>query len=163
MKIGIKVGDIMTRNYISTSPETNVVQCCKKMVKNKVGSVVVLDKEKRLQGILTEKDVIVAVSKGKDLSKIAVKDIMTKRVITIKPNKDIYDALVLMKKKNIRRLPVVENKKVIGIITIKDILKIEPALFEIARDYMRISEEREKLKRIKQKEIYEELYEVPIE
>ena len=85
----------------------------------------------------------------KDLSKIKAIDVCTRKITTIKPSADIYDAICLMKKAKFRRLPVTVKKRVIGYLTLKDILRIEPELFEIAKENYTIKEESEKLKRIK--------------
>lgn len=132
IKIGIKVGDIMSRNFVSSKPDISVLSAIKLMVKKKVGSLI-LQEEGVLRGILTEKDIMWALSKRNDLSEIKAKDICTKKITTIRPSADIYDAVKIMKKNKFRRLPVVVKKKVIGYLTLKDVLRIQPELFEIAR------------------------------
>lgn len=145
MEIGVKVGDIMTRKFVSVGPGTPIINCAKDMIKKHVGSLIIKENG-RVLGILTEKDIIWALTKKRDLSRIRAKDIMTRRVATISPSKDIYDALLKMKKKKIRWLPVVIKKNIIGMITLKDILRIEPSLFDIAVQNMQIREEKQKLK-----------------
>ncbi len=61
-------------------------------------------------------------------------DISTRKITTIRPSADIYDAVRTMRKSKYRRLPVVIKKQVIGILTLKDILRIQPELFELARE-----------------------------
>jgi len=148
MDTGLKVGDIMTRNFIYVSPETNLKECARTMVKKRVGSLIVKEGDK-LKGILTEKDIIWAiVKKSKEgLKDIKAKDLMKRKVVTIKPNADITDAMNKFRKKKIRRLPVVENRKIIGFLTTKDILKIDPGLFQMIAETLKIKEETEKLER----------------
>lgn len=148
METGIKVGDIMTRNFIFVSPQTDLRECAKTMVKKRVGSLVIQENNV-LKGILTEKDIVWVVVKKtkKDLQDILVKDIMKRKVITIKPSADITEALDRLKKKKIRRLPVVENGKLIGLLTEKDILKIDPGLFQMIAQTIKIREETEKIHR----------------
>lgn len=156
MKTGIKVGDIMTRNFYYCHKDDEVLKAVKVMAKNRTGSLIVKEKDKLL-GIITERDIMWALAKKENLKGIKVEEIMSKRVITISPNKDLYDAIVKMKKKGIRRLPVVEKGKVIGIITWKDIIKIAPTLFDLLVEEIRIREESEKLKKLgKEEEYYEE-------
>jgi len=157
MKIGVKVGDIMTRDFISAKPDISVLQAVKLMVKKRVGSLI-LEETDILKGILTEKDIMWALSKksGRDLGKVKAGEICTKKITTIKPSADIYDAMRLMKKGNYRRLPVTVKKRVIGLLTMKDILRIQPELFEIAKENYIIKEEAEKLKRIKSAESFKE-------
>jgi CBS domain-containing protein len=147
MKIGVKVGDVMTRNFISVNPEMTVSECSKIMISNKVGSLIVKS-DGRLEGIMTEGDVIKAIALKKDLSKVKAKDIMTTKVVTINPSADMYEALKKMRGKKIRWLPVTVKNKVIGMLTVKDILRIEPSLFDIVSEFTTIREETEKLKTI---------------
>jgi CBS domain-containing protein len=148
MDTGIKVGDLMTRNFIHVSPDTDLRQCAKTMVKKRVGSLIIKDGEK-LKGILTEKDIIWAIVKKskKDLKNIKAKDLMKRKVVTIKPGADITEAIRKFKKKKIRRLPVVERGRLIGFITSKDVLKIDPGLFQLIAQTIKIKEETQKLKR----------------
>lgn len=148
MKIGVKVGDIMTRGFISVDPDTSVLDCAKRMVKKRVGSLV-LTEGNNLKGIITEGDIIWAMTKKsrRELSNIKAKEITPRKLVTIKPSADLYQALQKMKKTRYRWLPVTINKSVIGFLTLKDILRIEPSLFETAAEAMQIREESEKLKR----------------
>jgi len=147
METGIKVGDLMTRNFIFVSSDTNLKKCAETLVKKKVGSLIVKDKDD-LKGILTEKDIVWAIVKKsvKDLDKILARDIAKRKVVTIKPSSDIIEALNRMKKEKVRRLPVIENNKVIGMLTLKDILKIDPDLYELIAETEKIKNETEKLK-----------------
>jgi len=150
MKIGVKVGDVMTRDFVSAKPDISVLKAIKLMVKKRVGSLI-LEENNLLKGILTEKDIMWALSKKsrKDLEKVKASEIYSKKITTIKPSADIYDAMRLMKKAKFRRLPVLIKKRVIGLLTMKDILRIQPELFEIAKENYTIREEAEKLERIK--------------
>ena len=148
MDTGIKVGDLMTRNFVHVTPETDLKTCAKTLVKKRVGSLLIKEDDK-LKGILTEKDIVWAVVKksANDLADIKAKDLMKRKVTTIKPGADITDAMKKFKKKKIRRLPVVEKKKLIGIITTNDILKIDPGLFQAIAETIKIKEEKSKIKR----------------
>lgn len=150
MEIGVKVGDVMTRDFISVKPDTSVKECVKLMIKKRVGSLI-LKEENSLKGILTERDIIWAMTKksSKELEKIKAKDLANKKISTIKPSSDLYEALQKMRKSKYRWLPVIVKGNIIGLLTLKDILAIEPSLFEIAKsqDIFQIREEKEKLKR----------------
>lgn len=147
-RIGVKVGDIMTRNFVSVKPDTSLIDSAKEMIKKHVGSLIVKEMQS-LKGILTERDIVWAVVKKQDLSKIKAKDIMTRRVVTINPSKDIYEATLRMRNAKVRVLPVVVKDRVIGVVTMKDILRLEPSLFDIAMESMKIREESEKFGRRK--------------
>ena len=148
MNTGIKVGDLMTRNFVSTSPDTNLKECAKIMVKKRVGSLPIKEGD-TLKGILTEKDIIWALVKKSfsDLEKVKANAIMKRKVATIKPGADLTEAMRKFKKKKVRRLPVVEKKKLIGYITTNDILKIDPGLFQAIAETIKIKEEKSKFTR----------------
>ena len=146
MKIGIKVGDIMTREIISIKPNATIQQCAKTMSQKDIGTVIIEEKGK-LKGALTEKDIIWALTKKQDISQIKVSDIMLRKVTTIKPSKDIFEALVRMKNQKAAWLPVTVRGNVIGMLTLNDIIKVEPGLFEIASQNWKVKEEEEKMNR----------------
>ena len=147
MEIGVQVGDVMTRNFVSANPNITLLKAVELMVKKRVGSLILQEKG-ILKGILTEKDIIWALSKKKDLSGIKAWDICTRKITTIRPSADVYDAVKLMKKAKFRRLPVTINKKVIGYLTLKDLLRIQPELFKIAQESYIIKDHEEKLRRL---------------
>ncbi|MEM5794151.1 MAG: CBS domain-containing protein [Candidatus Aenigmatarchaeota archaeon] len=124
------IKDVMNRNVIATKPETSVREAAKIMSKYHIGSLIVLEEEK-IAGIITEGDILKKVIvEGKDLDETKVRDIMTENVITITPDKTIDDAVKIMTEKRIKKLPVVDNDKLIGIITASDIMVVEPKLIE---------------------------------
>ena len=144
MKTGISVRDAMTTRPVTASTDTPLQEVAKLMKKGNVGSIVITSKEK-LVGIISEKDIVErVVAKGLDFAKLKARDIMTKDLVTINPQEDIYDALLLMGNEEIRKLPVVDNKKLVGLLTSNDILKIEPALFDIMSVRTRLREEHRK-------------------
>ena len=155
MEIGVRVGDIMTRNFVSVSPKTQLLECARKMIKNRVGSLVITEAG-ILKGIITERDIIWVISKkpGINLKKISAGEVSPRKIATIKPNADLLAAIQKMSKSKYRWLPVIVKNKIIGLLTLKDILRIQPDLFEIARAHndLEIREEAEKLKRLKNPE-----------
>ena len=145
MKTGYKVGDCMTNNPVYVTRDTTLAECAILMKSRKVGSLLVKEGEE-LQGILTERDIVrKAVSCNASPGSLKASDIMVKDVITIAPEKDILDAIHEMKDYDIRHLPVKERNKLVGFITIKDILKLQPHLFEILADKIRLREEERKI------------------
>jgi len=145
MKTKIKVAEAMTKNPILVNKEDTITDCLNKMVQGKVGSAIIVSEDKEILGIITEKDIIVRmVLKNKKPESTKVKEVMTTEINSIEPNKDLYDAMLLMSKLDTKRLPVIENKKFVGLITYKDILRIHPALLEIVLSNFEIRE-REKL------------------
>ncbi len=131
MQTNYKVEAIMSENVIVIEPEVSVTVCAQKMNDKKIGSAIVSGTE-GVVGILTEQDItrkiVAAIQNPNDLQ---VEDIMSAPLISIEPDKDVYDAMVVMGKHNIRHLPVIRGDVVVGIVSLLDIIKIEPALLEL--------------------------------
>jgi CBS domain-containing protein len=146
----ILVADIMTQNPEIVRPDTSLLECAKKMVKKRIRSLMIVE-NKKLIGFVTQRDVLWAIIKkrGTDLSKIKAIQIGVKKVTTIKPTTTLEEALKKMKKTKFRRLPVVENKELVGIITIRDILSFHPELYPEMDEIDKIKQDTEKLKRMK--------------
>jgi CBS domain-containing protein len=147
----VTVADVMTRNPITIDPEESLLSCTKKMVKKKVGSLI-LTKDKKVVGFLSQKDILWALVKKskKDLKNIKVKDISPKKVATIRPTSNLHEAIEKMKKRKFERLPVVGKGKIlIGIISIKDILSYNPGMYPELEEFAKIRNEQEKLNRIR--------------
>jgi len=146
----ILVADVMTRDPVTIKPETNLLECARKMVRKRLGSLLIVNK-KKLVGFISNHDILWALIKKskKDLSKIKAIDISPKKIATIKPFATIDEAVKKMKKVRFHRLPVIKDKELVGMITLKDILNFHPELYEELKEYAQIREESKKLKRIK--------------
>jgi len=159
----------MTRKFVATDPKSSLYDCAKKMTKDRVNSILITNKT-RLLGILTARDILWTITKkpNVNLKKIKALDIATRKVAVIKPSANISEALMKMKSLNFRRLPVLSMGEVIGILTLKDILAIEPSVYEEMQDLMDLKEEKEKLdmrdeKRLSDLGIYDNIDEFPEE
>ena len=145
MKTGYKVGDAITKNPITIKASASLKQCADLMAKKHIGSLLVEEKG-NIVGILSEQDIVrKAVAKG-TAGKKKVKDIMQKSLVTITPDKDLFDAIRVMRDHNIRHLPVMYKNKFLGLITMKDILKLEPDLFDLLVAKFEVREERKILR-----------------
>lgn len=144
MKTGYRVADAMTVNPVMLSKDISLQKCAKLMEKKHVGAVLVGDKE-NIEGLLTEQDIVrKIIGKGINPLEKNVGDFMERKLLRIKPEEDIFDALIIMRNKNIRHLPVFEGKKFKGLLTIKDILKIQPNLFNFMVEKFELKEEKRK-------------------
>lgn len=144
MKTGYKVYDCMTTKPISVSSDISLEDCARAMAKNHVGALVIKDNHES-KGLITEQDIVRKVlAKGINPLTKKVKDFMETKLITISSKEDIYNALIKMRDSNIRHLPVVDNGKMTGLLTLKDILKIEPSLFELLVEKFELREETRK-------------------
>jgi CBS domain-containing protein len=142
MNTGFVVSDCMTLHPITVGKDTSAADCAKLMADKHVGSILVTEGRKVI-GILTEQDLVrKGLAKGINpvLTKVSELMIPEKNMVTVSPGKDIYDALKLMRDFNIRHLPVIEEGRFMGFLTIKDILKIQPQLFELIVEKYEIRE-----------------------
>jgi len=145
MKTGVKVSDAMTMEPICIGPDDNLYEAVKLMKTNKVNSLIVKEGD-RLLGLVTDGDFVRHIILSKlDPERVAIKTIMSTNLTTIEPNQDIYEAMRIMANSNIRHLPVAVNDKLKGLLTVKDILKINPALLEIFIEKVKIRESERKL------------------
>ncbi|MAG91917.1 hypothetical protein CMO83_04535 [Candidatus Woesearchaeota archaeon] len=144
MKTGYKVYDCMTTKPISVSPETTLNECADVMDKHHVGALVI-KQDHETKGVITEQDIVRnVIAKGINPIDKKVEEFMEKKLLTISPKDDIYEALILMRDSNIRHLPVIEEGKMIGLLTLKDVLKIEPQLFDLLVEKFELKEETRK-------------------
>lgn len=146
----ILVSDVMTREPLVISPNANLLECARRMVKKKTGSLILVEK-KKLVGLISTKDILWALVKKsqKDLSNIKAKDISPKKMVTIKPSATLEEALKKIKNSKFERLPVVEDNELLGIITIRDILSFNPEIYPELEEFAQIREEARKLKLVK--------------
>ena len=125
------IGEAMSTKPVSVHPDDTLVKVAMIMRENDVGSVLVKNNGD-LCGIVTEWDFVHKVAaKELNVAETYVRDIMAKDLLTISPRMDVFDAIRLMKDADVRHLPVIESGKLVGYITMKDILRIQPELFEI--------------------------------
>ncbi|HIH24538.1 TPA: CBS domain-containing protein [Candidatus Woesearchaeota archaeon] len=134
----------MTIKPVVASPELTIRDVAALMEKFDVGSVV-LKRGHELVGIVTETDFVQrAILEGYDVRNTPVHRIMTKDLITVGPGTDIMDALLIMKDSDVRHLPVLDDGKFVGFVTVKDILRVQPQLFDTFADAYRLREEHRK-------------------
>ncbi|UCH72136.1 MAG: CBS domain-containing protein [Thermoplasmatales archaeon] len=134
----VLVKEAMKTNPFTVKPKTTVKEAAELMRNKNIGNCIVL--EEKPIGIITESDILKkVVAEDLKASEVLVEEIMQTPLIVIDPYVDIEKAMQTMVKCNIRRLPVVENEKLIGIITVKDILRLSPILLEINREWSEIA------------------------
>lgn len=120
--IMLRVQDIMTEKIVQVTSTTSIMDAAKRMHMEKVSSILVID-DGILQGIITERDMVArVVSTGTPTSQL-VASIMTNNPITITAVAYYYDALSTMLLKGIKHLPVLEQDKVVGIVTLSDLMR----------------------------------------
>ncbi|MBA3380436.1 MAG: CBS domain-containing protein [Actinobacteria bacterium] len=116
------IADIMTRGLLSVAPAAALTEVAADMNERRVGAVVVLEGD-RLVGILTERDILRAVGEGR-VEGTRVADCMTQHPETIEPSESTDTAATLMIHGGFRHLPVVEDGTVVGIVSIRDLMRV---------------------------------------
>ena len=118
----MKVKDCMCGEVCWVKPDTKIYEIAKIMEQNHIGCVPVCDDQNCIVGIITDRDIILrGIASDKDVKSTNASDIMTCNVCTCSQNDDIYDAERKMATNQIRRIPVVDNNKVIGMLTLGDL------------------------------------------
>jgi citrate synthase len=118
------VGDIMSRPVVTARPAETVADAAGVMRERHVGSVVVVDADERAIGILTERDMIRLASAGSDASTAKVSEWMTADPDTVGPDIEVRDAFARLSEHGYRHIPVVEDAKLVGVVSMRDLMKI---------------------------------------
>ncbi|MCS7121175.1 MAG: CBS domain-containing protein [Archaeoglobaceae archaeon] len=120
--INAKVEEIMEKNVIFVRDDTSFRDAVETMFEKKVGGCPIVDKENRVVGIITEKDVLKHLA-AKSYVDDVVEKYMTKGVVTIRPKDTLKKAMETMVQRKLRRLPVIEDGVLIGMVTVRDVLR----------------------------------------
>ena len=138
--MAIRVKDIMSSPAVTIDLNKTARDVGKVMKRRRKGCVIVTRKGKPV-GIISDSDLIKrVVAEDKKASKVKVKDIMSTPLITVSPDDDLMVAVRKMKKNNIHRLPVVERKKVVGVISLSDIAKTSPEMLDLLEYRLKMRE-----------------------
>ena len=118
-----QIRDVMTSNPTTCEPTSTIVDCAKVMAREDVGPIPVVEGD-RLIGLVTDRDIVVrAIAEGRDIQQTKVGDIASKDLITVSPTDDLNRALDVMSKHQVRRVPVVDGDRVVGIISQADVAR----------------------------------------
>ena len=113
------VTECMNTSVLTVEPSASIGEAAEKMIEAGVGAVVVMEDMARIVGIVTERDLMRAVSQRARAAEARVRQWMTESVITIEPETEIHDAAKLMFEKNFRHLPVVKDGRLLGIASLR--------------------------------------------
>ena len=123
----MKIKDISRTNgreIVIVAPDDDITRAVDNMFSSKIGALPVLDKNRMLVGILSERDIIRGLYQHRnDLSGIKVKDLMTTEVIVGVPEDDLEQTLRTMTEKGVRHLPIMVGPEVVGMLSIRDVIE----------------------------------------
>ena len=116
------VKDLMTKEIVCASTEDTVFQVAKMMKIHNIGCVPVVANDEKVLGVVTDRDIVLSIAKNNvNTGKTLASSIMSEKVYSVRPGADVEDALQLMKLQKIRRLPVIENDRIMGMISFGDV------------------------------------------
>jgi CBS domain-containing protein len=118
----VALSEVMTREVFTVSGDTKISEVAQSLLKDQHGSALVMS-EAWLDGIFTERDVMRAAAAGADMSASSVSEWMTRDPVTVPADTDSEDAAEMMLAQGFRHLPVVEGRKVLGIVSLRDIMR----------------------------------------
>jgi len=119
----MKVKEIMTASAVSCGPEMNVAEAVQLMWERNVGILPVVDAVGKLTGVVTDRDICIALgTRNRLASEIKVSEIAIPKVFTCTPEDDVHEALSLLSAKQVRRLPVVNEKGTVGVLSMDDVV-----------------------------------------
>ncbi len=136
-----KVKDIMRRYVVTVSKDVSADAAAKIMSNNKIGSVVITQGETPV-GIFTSEDVVRLVARGDNPKKVTLGSLPKQDFITISPDDDVLKVTRLMTKHGVKRVPVVKNGKLQGIVSDKELLITTPELVEVLSEKLKMRAER---------------------
>lgn len=136
----MKVRDVMTKAVATIGPDATIKEAAQTMQQHNVGSIPVVDTN-GLVGIVTDRDIVIRnIAQGQDPMSTPIKNVMTSQVTTVTPEEDVQSISQMMASRQIRRVPVIENQKLIGMVSLGDIattgmtnMEASEALTEISK------------------------------
>lgn len=125
----ISIRDIMTVNVKTAHTDAAIIEVIRKMTKFEVGSVVIIDSAKRPVGIVTERDILRKVVEPRlPVDIVRALEVMSSPLVSISPDTSVEQCAKVMGDKRIKKLPIVEDSKLVGIVTSMDLVRTEPKL-----------------------------------
>ena len=125
--MAMMVRDVMTRNPVSCETTTTIVAAARMMRDHDIGDVLVCDGQ-QLRGIVTDRDIVVrCIAGGADVGRSTLGDVCTGNVMAVSPDSSLEDAARTMRECAVRRLPVIEDGRTVGIVSLGDlVVEVDP-------------------------------------
>lgn len=131
--ISLKVEDVMVKEVITIDENSTVKEAAEIMNKFEIGCLIAVRKGKAM-GIITERDLLKrVVAEARDANKTKVKDVMSSPLVVVEPSMDLEEAVRLMFQMKIKKLPVVDGKRLVGLVSLTDIARFQPQVIKILK------------------------------
>ena len=132
VEVHFTVNDVMSKPVITVHVDDKIDKIAALMRSKKVGSVVVLDDDSKPVGVITERDIVGrVVSRNMKPSEVRAEEVMSKPIHTVDPGVNIADASKIMRNLGVRRLMVVKDSRLVGVVSSDDMIKVTPELITI--------------------------------
>jgi len=119
----LKAKDVMTKEVITIDPEVGLAETISRLVNNKISGMPVCDKEGKVVGMISEKDILNFIFSG-NINHTKVKEAMSTHIISFPPDAEIDKIALVMGEKQIRRVPILENGKLVGVVSRRSIIRM---------------------------------------
>jgi predicted transcriptional regulator len=133
METGIKVGDCMKTTLVSIEENASIYDAAALMKKKNVSGLFVTDAKGEVHAMVTDADIVKRAVAPKKMN-AKVKDVASKPLIGIDASRDLSEAARLMGQRDVKRLVVFKQKRVAGIVSVKDIIRISPSLYDLVAE-----------------------------
>jgi len=131
--MSLKVEDAMVKEVMTIDENSTIKEAAEIMNKFEIGCLIAVRKGKAM-GIITERDLLKrVVAEARDAKKTKVKDIMSSPLVVVEPKMDLEEAVRLMFQMKIKKLPVVNEKRLVGLVTLTDIARFQPQMIKILK------------------------------
>ena len=138
----MQVRDLMNQSVVSIDPSESAALAARLLARHNLGSLPVCGTDGGLRGIVTDRDIVTrCVAAQEDPSKVPVRDIMTRNCAVVAPDDDAREATRLMAAKQVRRLPVLEGGKVVGMVSLGDLAQCRQFDMEASKALCEISDQ----------------------
>ena len=135
------VKDLMNESVVTVEPGSSAALAARLLSRHNVGALPMCGSDRRLRGMVTDRDIVLrCVAAEEDPAQTPVRDIMSRCPATLSPTDDCREATRLMAEKQVRRLPVVENGRLVGILSLGDLARSHRFDMEAAQTLCEISE-----------------------
>lgn len=142
----MKVKNVMSTNVICVEPNESAAVAARLLSRFNVGALPVCTKDGRLRGMVTDRDIVLrCVAADDDAQSVKVSEIMTRRIYSVDAQESIQNASALMARRQVRRLPVEEDGKLVGMVSLGDVAKLHDYTTEAAEALGEISKNTKKL------------------
>lgn len=131
--LSLKVEDVMVRDVVTIDENSTVREAADVMNKFEIGCLIAVKKGKAV-GIITERDLLKrVVAEARDVDKTKVKAVMSSPLVVVEPSMDLEEAVKLMFQMKIKKLPVVEENRLVGLVSLTDIARFQPQMIKILK------------------------------